>query len=162
MAPSVDTFSILKRAKRIAVVGASNKQTRASYFVMKYMTTKGYEIFPVNPHLAGTVILGRTVCSSLLEIPPETIDIVDIFRRPEEVPGIVDEAIEIGAGAIWMQLGIKNDAAALKAAAAGLDVVQDRCLKIEYGRYSGEMGWGGMNTGVISNRRTRKLDYGRK
>lgn len=120
---------ILKRDKKIAVVGISDKPHRASYQVAEVMIRAGYEVFPVNPTLEE--VLGRKCYASLAEIP-EKIDLVDIFRRPEFVEEIVDAAIAKGVNAVWMQLGIVNERAAEKALKAGLDVVMDRCWKIEY------------------------------
>lgn len=127
-----DTFlrSILKNARTVAVVGASDNPQRASYDVMEFLVSKGYEVIPVSPRLAGRAVHGQTAVASLRDIG-RPVDIVDIFRRPEHVPEIVDEAIEIGAKAIWMQLGVIHEEAARKAQTAGLDVVMDRCMKIE-------------------------------
>jgi predicted CoA-binding protein len=142
--------------RTVAMVGASPDWIRPSFFVMKYLLRKGYHVIPVNPKVAGGEILGQRAYASLAEIP-EPIDVVDIFRRPEAVPGIVEEAIAIGAKVIWMQLGVRNEAAAETAARAGLLVVQDRCMKIEYGRLSGELAWSGVNSGIITSRRRRPL-----
>ena len=128
---------ILKEDKTIAVVGLSNKWHRPSYFAAKYLKEHGYRIIPVNP--GNDEILGEKCYTSLLDIP-EPVDVVDIFRRPKDVPPIVDEAIKIGAKVVWMQLGLAHEAAAAKAKAAGLDVVQDRCIKIEHARFHGGTG----------------------
>lgn len=146
---------ILDRVKTVAMVGASPNWNRPSYFVMKYLQAKGYRVFPVNPGAAGQVILGETVYASLQDLP-ETPDMVDIFRNSEAAGAIADEAVEIGAKAVWMQLTVRNDAAAARAEAAGVDVVMDRCPKIEFARLNGEIGWSGVNSGVISSKR-RKL-----
>ena len=138
------------------MVGASPDWNRPSYFVLKYLLRKGYHVIPVNPKAAGQEILGQRVYASLAEIP-EAVDVVDIFRRADAVPGIVDEAIRIGARIVWMQLGIRNDEAAATAEKAGLTVVMDRCMKIEYGRLSGELAWSGVNSGIISSRRWKLL-----
>ena len=138
------------------MVGASPNWNRPSYFVMKYLQRKGFRVIPVNPVAVGQVILGEPVLADLRDIA-EPVDVIDIFRKPEAVPGIVDAAIDIGAKVVWMQLGIHNDAGAATAAAAGLTVVQDRCMKIEYGRLSGELAWSGINGDVISSRRQRLL-----
>lgn len=122
--------NILKNARTIAVVGASDNPQRASYDVAQFLVDKGYDVIPVNPNLAGKEVHGRTAVASLRDIG-RPIDIVDIFRRPEHVPPVVDEAIEVGARAVWMQIGVVHDEAARKAQAAGLDVVMNRCLKIE-------------------------------
>jgi O-acetylhomoserine (thiol)-lyase len=143
--------SILQRTRTVAVVGASANWNRPSTFVMKYLQGKGYHTIPVNPGLAGQTLLGEPVYASLREIP-EPVDVVEIFRAPAHVGPIVDEAIAIGAKVIWMQLGIRDDAAALRAQAAGLDVVMDRCMKIEFGRLGGELSWFGVNSGLVRNR----------
>ena len=143
--------SILQRVKTIALVGASPNWNRPSYFVMKYLQSKGYRVIPVNPGIAGKPLLGETAYASLRDIP-EPIDMVDVFRASDEVPPIVDDAIAIGAKVVWMQLGVRNDAAAKKAEAAGLEVVMNRCPKIEFGRLGGELSWSGVNSGIIRNR----------
>lgn len=149
---------VLDRVRTIAVVGVSAEWKRPSYYVMKYLQTRGYRMIPVNPRAAGTEILGERVYASLAQIPGR-FDMVQIFRKPADVPAVVDEAIRLatekGITVIWMQLGIRHDAAAAQAVAAGLDVVMDRCAKIEYGRHHNELGWGGFDTGVISARRPR-------
>jgi predicted CoA-binding protein len=146
---------ILDRVHTIAMVGASPDWNRPSYFVMKYLQDKGYRIIPVNPQAVGREILGEKVYADLAAIP-EKIDMVDIFRRADAVPAIVDAAIARGATVVWMQLGVRNAAAAAKAEAAGLAVVMNRCPKIEYSRLHGELAWSGVNTGIISSKR-RKL-----
>ncbi len=143
--------SILQRVHTIAVVGASANRNRPSTFVMRYLQTKGYRTIPVNPGLAGQTLLGETVYATLRDIP-ERVDLVDIFRAAEHVGPIVDDAIAIGARVVWMQLGIRNDAAAAQAEAAGIEVVMDRCLKIEFGRLGGELSWYGVNSGLVRNR----------
>jgi predicted CoA-binding protein len=144
---------ILRRCRTIAMVGASPKWVRPSYFVMKYMQVKGYRVLPVNPAAAGETILGETVHGSLAQTPGP-FPMVDIFRNSDAAGAIVDEAIELkddkGIEVIWMQLGVRNDAAARRAEAAGLQVVMNRCPKIEYGRLSGELSWGGINSGIIT------------
>jgi hypothetical protein len=127
---------------------------RPSHFVARYLLDKGYKVFPVNPGLGGQTILGQTVYGRLREIPDQ-IDMVDIFRSSDAVPGIVDEALalEPRPKVIWMQLGIRNDAAAAEAEAAGLTVVMNRCPKIEFGRLSGEIGWMGVNSRVVSSKK---------
>lgn len=122
---------VLEDAKRIAVVGLSNKPERDSYQVAKYLQEQGYEIIPVNPTVDE--VLGRKAVASLKEIEGE-VDIVDVFRRSEEVPAVVDDAIAIGAKAIWLQLGVIHEEAAQKAADHGLDVIMDRCIKVEHAR----------------------------
>jgi len=144
--------TILKSVRTIAIVGASPHWNRPSYFVMKYLQTKGFRVIPVNPRAKGETILGETCRGDLSEID-EPVDMVDIFRRSEEVGPIVDAAIKIGAKVVWMQLGVRNDEAARRAEAAGLKVVMNRCPKIEYSRLSGELSWSGVNTGIISAKR---------
>ena len=124
---------VLTNTKTIALVGASPKPERPSHYVMQFLLSKGYIVFPVNPGLEGQQILGQPVYKSLTAIPADigTIDMVDIFRNAEAVPGIVDEAISIGAKSIWMQLGVINEAAAQTAHDAGMDVVMNACPKIE-------------------------------
>ena len=122
----------MRAARRIAVVGISDDPTRPSYDIARYLIDAGYEVYLVNPTIEGEV-LGRRCCASLRDLP-ERVDIVDIFRRPEHVLPVVEDAIAAGAGAIWMQLGIENEAAALLADEAGLSVVMDRCTKIEHRR----------------------------
>ena len=148
--------SILRSTKTIAMVGASGNEMRPSYFAMKYLSDKGFLIHPINPGMAGKQILGRTVYGSLKDMPAP-VDMVDIFRASDAAPAIVDEALaekdRLGVKTIWMQLGIVNEEAAAKARAAGLNVIMDRCPKIEYGRLSGEIGWMGVNRRVIDNRK---------
>jgi len=144
---------ILRRCRTIAMVGASPDWVRPSHFVMKYLQVKGYRILPVNPAAAGKVILGEVAYRSLAETPGP-FPMVDIFRRSEAAGAIVDEAIALketkGIEVIWMQLQVRDDAAAARAEAAGLQVVMNRCPKIEYGRLSGELSWGGVNSGIIT------------
>src|ERR1700739_187698 len=143
--------SILERVKTIAMVGASPNWNRPSYFVMKYLQGKGYRVIPVNPGIAGQILLGERVYGSLRDIP-EPIDMVDVFRPAREAPAIVEDAIAIGAQVGWMQLGIRNDAAAAKAEEAGIEVIMNRCPKIEFGRLGGELSWSGVNSGIIRTR----------
>ena len=145
---------VLQESRIIAMVGASADWKRPSSFAMKYLQGKGFRVIPVNPGRAGTEILGEMTYAKLADIP-EKIDMVDIFRKPEAVGEVVDEALELGIPIIWMQLGIRNAEAAARAEAAGATVIMNRCVKIEYGRLYGELGWGGINTGVISSRRRR-------
>jgi predicted CoA-binding protein len=147
---------ILAEARSIAFVGASAVSNRPSYFAMKYLLGKGYEVIPVNPNLAGGEIQGRRVYAALGDVPGP-VDIVDIFRNPQAAHAVVREAIalkdRLGIRTVWMQLGVRNDVAAAEAEAAGLTVVMNRCPKIEYGRLSGEIGWAGVNVGNLSSRR---------
>ncbi|MDA0704839.1 MAG: CoA-binding protein [Proteobacteria bacterium] len=149
---------VLSRVKTVAMVGASSNWNRPSYFVMKYLQTKRYRVIPVNPRDAGQEVLGEKVYASLAEIP-DRFDMVDIFRNSEAAGAITDEAIalapEKGISVIWMQLTVRNDEAAARAEAEGLTVIMNRCPKIEYGRLHGELGWSGMNSGVISSKRRR-------
>lgn len=147
---------ILRDTNVIAMVGASTNWNRPSYFAMKYLQVKGFRIIPVNPRSAGEELLGETVYASLKDIP-DPVEMVDIFQRSDRVPPIVDEAIEIGAKIVWMQLTVRNDKAAKKAEDAGLTVIMDRCPKIEFGRLSGELGWSGINTRVITSRRSKEI-----
>jgi predicted CoA-binding protein len=147
---------ILRGVRAIAMVGASDHWNRPSYFVMKYLQTKGFRVIPVNPRVESAEILGETVYASLADIP-EKIDMVDVFRNSAAAGPIVDDAIKIGAKVAWMQIGVRNDAAAAKAEGAGLKVVMNRCPKIEYSRLCGELGWSGVNTGIISAKRQRRV-----
>ena len=153
---------ILSAVKVVAMVGASANEVRPSYFVLKYLIDRGYRVHPVNPTLAGTEILGRTVFASLGQVP-EPIDMVDIFRNSDAAGAIVDEALalEPRPKAIWMQLTVRNDAAAARAEAAGLKVVMNRCPKIELGRLSSEIAWMGVNSRTISAKRAPQLKAGK-
>jgi hypothetical protein len=143
--------SVLEETKRIAMVGASGNSARPSYLVLKYLIGRGYEVFPVNPGLAGKDILGRKVFASLAGVHPP-IDMVDIFRNSDAAAAIVDEALALNPlpKFIWMQLTVRNDEAASRAEARGVRVVMNRCPKMEYGRLSGEIGWHGVNSRVIT------------
>lgn len=133
------------------MVGASPSRARPAYFVMRYLLSRGFRVIPINPGKAGSEILGETAYASLSEVP-EPIDMIDIFRRPDAVPGIVDEALalEPGPRVIWMQIGVRHDEAAARAEEAGVTVIMDRCPKIEYGRLCGENSWAGINSGRLS------------
>ena len=131
---------VLRGVRTIAVVGASANWNRPSYIVSRYLQEKGYRVIPVNPGLAGQQLLGETVYADLSAIP-EPVDMVDIFRNSEAAGPITDQAVQIGAKVVWMQLSVRNDEAAARAQAAGLIVVMDRCPKIEFGRLGGELGW---------------------
>ena len=143
---------ILKENHVIAVVGLSADWYRPSYFAAKYMQEHGYRVIPVNPKYE--TILGEKCYRSLREIP-ERVDIVDVFRKTQDVMPVAEDAIAIGAKVLWQQLGVHNAAAAAKARAAGLEAVVDRCVKIEHARILGGLNWAGVNTGVISARRPR-------
>jgi uncharacterized protein len=141
---------ILTQFRIIAVVGLSPNWYRPSYFAAKYLQEHGYRIVPVNPGCAE--VLGEP-CYPCLAAVPGTVDVVDCFRKPAEMPALAREAVAKGARALWMQLGIRSDEAAQIAADAGLDVVMDRCMKIEHARIMGGLNWAGVNTGIISARR---------
>lgn len=141
---------ILMQNRTIAVVGLSANWHRPSYFAAKYMLEHGYTVIPVNP--AYREVLGQKCYASLREVP-QPVDIVDCFRRAEDIPAIADEAIAVGAKVLWLQLGVINREAVRKAEAAGLDVVMDRCVKIEHARLFGGLNWFGVNTGIVSSRR---------
>ena len=144
---------ILQRTKVVAIVGVSANQVRPSYFVARYLKLRGFRVIPVNPGLAGQQLFGETVYPDL-ESVPDDIDMVDIFRRSDAVPAIVDEALARWPNlkTIWMQIGVEHPEATAKAEARGVDVVQNRCPKIEYQRLYGELRMGGFNTGVISSK----------
>ncbi len=141
---------ILKTNRVIAVVGLSANWWRPSFFVAKYLQDHGYRVIPVNP--AYQEVLGEK-CYPDLKAVPEKIDMVDCFRKSAEIPALAEDAIAVGAKCLWMQLGVVNDAAALRAREAGLDVVMDRCVKIEHGRLFGGLNFAGVNTKVISAKR---------
>jgi predicted CoA-binding protein len=142
---------VIHSATTIAVVGLSNNELRASYFVGYYLKRHGYRVIPVNPR--ETEILGETCYASLLDIP-EPVDVVNVFRTPDALPGIAREASTIGAGALWCQFGVINEEGARIAEDGGMTVVMDRCLKIEHARYAGRMHWLGFNTQRITSVRT--------
>jgi predicted CoA-binding protein len=145
---------ILNGVKTIALVGASSNEVRPSYFVLKYLSQRGYKMIGVNPGLAGQSILGCPFYAKLADIP-EPVDMVEIFRNSEAADGIVDEALALAPlpKVIWMQLTVRNDAAAVRAEERGITVIMNRCPKIEYGRLSGEIGWTGVNSRIISSKR---------
>jgi predicted CoA-binding protein len=154
--------SILQLVRTIALVGASAKEVRPSHLVMKYMLSKGYEVIPINPGLEGKTILDRTVYARLKDVPGP-IDMVDIFKNSEAAGAVVDEALQLDPlpKVIWMQLTVRNDAAALRAEARGVQVVMNRCPKMEYGKHSGEWGWVGGASGIVSSRRMRLHESGK-
>jgi predicted CoA-binding protein len=154
--------SILRSVKTIAMVGASGNDIRPSYFAMMYLLNKGYKIIPVNPSMAGKEILGQKVYASLKEVPAP-VDMVDIFRESQFAPEIAREAVaekdRLGIKVLWMQLSVISEEAERIGKDAGLTVVMNRCPKIEHGRFSGEIGWMGVNRKVIDNR--KPLLFGR-
>jgi len=149
-----ERLDIIRNAHSVALVGVSAKPIRSSNFVASYLVRTQLRSYPVNP--AYDEVLGLACYSSLADLP-EVPDIVDIFRRPEAIPGVVEEAIEIGAPVVWFQLGLRHDEAAKRAIDAGLQVVQDRCLKIEHARWHGGLHLAGFDTGVISSKRHRPI-----
>ncbi|MGB8842878.1 MAG: CoA-binding protein [Aliidongia sp.] len=148
--------AILRRTRTIAMVGASPHWNRPSYFVLKYLQAKSFRVIPVNPKAAGEEILGEICYASLADVPVP-IDMVDIFRAASAAPAIVEEAIRLGAKTVWMQIGVRHDEAAARAEAAGLSVVMNHCPKIEFSRLCGELGWNGVNTGIITARRHKRV-----
>ena len=150
-----DRLDLLQRSKSIAVMGMSSKSSRASHFVATYLLgSTDFDVYFVNPR--ETEIMGRNVYASLADIPAG-IDIVDVFRRAEDLPTVAAEAITVDAKAVWFQLGLEHPGAASTAVDAGLDVVQNRCIKIEHARFRGGLHTAGFNTGVIDSRRTRLI-----
>jgi uncharacterized protein len=153
--PDAYIRSILERVETIAMVGASANSARPSFLVLKYLSERRYRMLPINPGLAGGAIHGLTVYARLADAPGP-IDMVEIFRNSEVAGAVVDEALALDPlpKVIWMQLGVRNAAAAARAEAKGVQVVMNRCPKIEYGRLSGEIGWHGVNSRIISARKT--------
>ena len=152
---ALERLAFMQNAKNVAIVGASDNPARASYFVSTYLLSAShFKLFFVNPRLDE--ILGQKVYKSLAEIE-EPIDIVDVFRKASDIPGVLDEAIAIKAKTFWMQLGISDQVSAERGAAAGLNVVQDKCLKIEHARFAGGLNLAGFNTGVISSKRNKSI-----
>jgi predicted CoA-binding protein len=145
---------ILRGSRTIAVVGLSAQWHRPSYFAAKYLQEHGYRVIPVNP--AYGEVLGEKCYQSVRDIP-EPVDVVDCFRKSSEIPALAEDAIAIGARVLWMQLGVENPQARARAEAAGLQVIENRCMKIEHGRFFGGLGWAGVNTGVISAKRERLI-----
>ncbi|MEO8536829.1 MAG: CoA-binding protein [Betaproteobacteria bacterium] len=154
--PIVDDLAglrcILTQSRTLAVVGLSAQWNRPSFFAAKYMQQHGYRIVPVNPRYDR--VLGEVCYPSVRDVPGK-IDIVDCFRKAEDIPALADDAIAVGAGVLWMQLGIEHDDAAQRASEAGLDVVMNRCVKIEHARILGGLNFAGVNTGVVSAKRAR-------
>jgi len=171
MSRTPDTISTLRdlltRCRTLAVVGLSPQWHRPSYFAAKYMQAHGYRIVPVNPVVAreGGQILGETAYASVTEAAAALaaqgakIDMVDCFRKSEDIPPLAEEAIAISAQCLWLQLGVFNEDAVRRAESAGLRTVQNRCVKIEHARLFGGLGWMGVNTQVISAKRLRQLPY---
>lgn len=149
-----ERLAILRDARSVALVGVSPNPIRASNFVATYLIRTALTIYPVNPR--ADEVLGLQCYPTLADLP-EVPDIVDIFRAPDAIPGVVDEAIKVGAKVVWFQLGLRHDGAARTALDAGLQVVQDRCLKIEHARFAGGLHYGGFATGVITSRRRRSI-----
>jgi predicted CoA-binding protein len=152
--PSDDLLrDVLRRSKVFACIGVSPNPVRPSHYVGRYLTLKGYRVIPVNPGQAGNALWGVEVKAALSDVT-ERVDVVDIFRRPEAVPDLVDEALAMDPlpSVIWMQIGVTHAEAAAKAEAAGLTVIQNRCPKIEYQRLFGELRMGGFATGIISSK----------
>lgn len=139
---------VLNTAKTIAIVGLSNNELRASYFVGYYLKRHGYRVLPVNPR--AKEILGETSYPSLLDVP-EPVDLVNVFRAPDALPEIAKQTVEIGAGALWTQFGVINEAGARTATDGGVTVIMDRCIKVEHARYVGRMNWLGFNTQRITS-----------
>jgi uncharacterized protein len=153
-AGAYERLRILTSYKTIAMVGLSSNPMRPSHFAAIYMLAEGYDVIPVNPRYAGQTILGQPVYASLDDIPLDRrVEIVDVFRRPADVPPIAEQAIARGAKVLWMQLGVVNPEVARTARDAGLEVVMDRCVKIEHARFFGGLNLVGMNTGVVTSRR---------
>jgi predicted CoA-binding protein len=152
---------ILDSAKTVAVVGASQGDDRPSMFVVKYLSERGYRVFPINPGRAGKLVANVRAYAQLKDVP-EPIDMIDVFRRSDRVGEILDEALELSPRpkVFWMQLGVRNDEVAARAEAAGMTVIMDRCPKIEYGRLSREIGWVGVNTRRLSAKRPQRLAGG--
>src|SRR5579871_7332 len=150
-----ERLKLLRQYHHVAIVGISADQYRPSHFVAIYLQAEGYNIVLINPRYVGQAILGKKVYASLTEAKAagETIEIVDVFRKPEDIPPIAEEAIQIGANVLWLQLGIRNDEAGRRAQEAGLTFVQDRCIKMEHARFFGGLHTVGLNTGVILARK---------
>jgi predicted CoA-binding protein len=157
-------LELLQQYHHIAIVGISADQYRPSHFVAIYMLAEGYDIVLVNPRYVGQTILGKRVYASLTEAKAagETIEIVDVFRKPEDILPIAEEAIQIGARVLWLQLGIRNDEAGKRAREGGLEFVQNRCIKMEHARFFGGLHTVGLNTGVILARKLAAVEEASK
>lgn len=153
-ATALERLQIIQNYESVALVGVSANPIRSSNFVASYLVRTPFRTYPVNP--VYDEVLGQKSYETLSDLP-EVPDIVDVFRRPEAIPEVVDQAIEVGAKVVWLQLGLRHDEAAQRAIDAGLQVVQDRCLKIEHARFSGKLHLAGFNTGVVSSRRRRPI-----
>lgn len=153
-ANAVERLQIIQSARSVALVGVSANPIRSSNFVAAYLLRTPWRVYMVNPAYAE--VLGERCYASLAELP-EVPDIVDVFRREDAIPEVTDEAIAVGARVLWLQLGLRHDAAARAALGAGLQVVQDRCLKIEHARFSGRLNLAGFNTGLIESTRRRPV-----
>jgi len=153
-ATALERLQIIQNSESVALVGVSNNPIRSSNFVAAYLVRTPFRTYPVNP--AYDEVLGLKTYDTLYDLP-EVPDIVDVFRRHDAIPEVVDQAIDVGAKVVWLQLGLRHDEAAQKAVAAGLLVVQDRCLKIEHARFSGRLHLAGFNTGVVSSKRHRPI-----
>ena len=153
-ASALERLQIIQNHESVALVGVSANPIRSSNFVASYLVRTPFRTYPVNP--AYEEVLGRQSYPTLFDLP-EVPDIVDVFRRHDAIPEVVDQAIEVGAKVVWLQLGLRHDEAAQRAIEAGLKVVQDRCLKIEHARFSGKLHLAGFNTGVVSSRRRRPI-----
>ncbi|HSM43460.1 MAG TPA: CoA-binding protein [Acidimicrobiia bacterium] len=154
-ATALERLQIIQNSESVALVGVSSNPIRSSNFVASYLVRTPFRTYPVNPMYDE--VLGLETYDTLADLP-EVPDIVDVFRRHDAIPEVVDEAIEVGAKVVWLQLGLRHDEAAQKAIDAGLLVVQDRCLKIEHARFSGRLHLAGFNTGVVSSKRRRPID----
>ena len=154
-ATALERLQIIQNSESVALVGVSSNPIRSSNFVASYLVRTPFRTYPVNP--AYDEVLGLECYDTLADLP-EVPDIVDVFRRHDAIPEVVDQAIEVGAKVVWLQLGLRHDEAARKAADAGLLVVQDRCLKIEHARFSGKLHLAGFNTGVVSSKRRRPIE----
>jgi predicted CoA-binding protein len=152
---------ILDKVKTVAVVGASQGDDKPSMFVVKYLSERGYRVFPINPGRAGQLVAGVKAYGRLADVP-EPIDMVDVFRRSDAVPNVLDEVLALSPvpKIFWMQLGVRNEEAAARAEAAGMTVIMNRCPKIEYGRLSREIGWVGVNTRTLSSKKPKRLGGG--
>jgi predicted CoA-binding protein len=152
---------ILDTVKTVAVVGASHGDDKPSMFVVKYLTDRGYRVFPINPGRAGKLVAGVPAYARLRDVP-EPLDMIDVFRRADRVDGVLDEALALSPRpkVFWMQLGVRNEEVAARAEAAGMTVIMNRCPKIEYGRLSREINWAGVNTRTLSSKRPQRLSGG--